>query len=244
MGRLALLNRLRHGFIKLFTRYDFYNAWSLEEFFYEVIIRQNTFSKGWSPKNAYYEFGVSSATSTESYARAAMRAAGKLGIAPESFRIVGFDTFEGLPEKDSGADGHPTWGKGLMAYDEKHALEKIGKTGFPLDSVRLVKGVYSESLTPELREELEGHRPSIVNIDCDYYSSARDALEFLRPLLSSGTIFYFDDIWAFHGHPEYGELKAIREFNEEGKGRLTPFPIYGILSHVYVYSAKEWEYEK
>ena len=99
-------------------------------------------------------------------------------------------------------------------------------------------------MTAGLQQELgeRGHYPSIVTVDCDYYSSAKLALEFLKPLLRSGAVFYFDDIWSFHGHPEMGELKAINEFNCGDHGSLTPCHLYGLEHYSFIYSAKDWEY--
>lgn len=81
--------------------------------------------------------------------------------------------------------------------------------------MRLVPGWFDASLTDELRREVSDRQidPTFVCIDCDYYSSTIVALEWLRPLLKSGALFYFDDIWSYHGSPNKGELKAIHDFN-------------------------------
>ncbi|KKK56985.1 hypothetical protein LCGC14_3059030, partial [marine sediment metagenome] len=81
-----------------------------------------------------------------------------------------------------------------------------------------------------------------VNFDFDFYSSTKTVLEWLRPILNSGTLFHFDDIWSFFGHPDLGQLAAIREFNEVGDGWLVPYPRLGRNNHVYIYSRREFEF--
>jgi hypothetical protein len=75
-----------------------------------------------------------------------------------------------------------------------------------------------------------------VMMDCDFYSSTKTVLEWIRPLLRDGTIFMFDDIWAFMGHPDFGELRAIREFNAKGPGLLVPHYFGGPTQQVYVFT--------
>ena len=55
-------------------------------------------------------------------------------------------------------------------------------------------------------------------------------------------LFYFDDIWSFHGNPNYGQLRAIKEFNSEEDGLLTEFHRAGKTSGSYIYSRKDYEY--
>lgn len=81
-------------------------------------------------------------------------------------------------------------------------------------------------------------------IDCDYYSSTKTILDWLQPMLKSGTIFYFDDYWSFHGHPDYGELRAINEFNKMNQGRILQRGcVYGLGEHTFIYSRESWEYQ-
>lgn len=61
-------------------------------------------------------------------------------------------------------------------------------------------------------------------------------MEWIRPLLRDGTFFMFDDIWAFMGHPDFGELRAIREFNDKGSALLVPNYFGGDTQQVYVYT--------
>ena len=77
---------------------------------------------------------------------------------------------------------------------------------------------------------------NIITIDCDLYSSTATVLEWLRPLLRHGTLFYFDDIWAFLGHPEYGEMRAIAEFNAKAAGLLVEHHFSQGSRRVWIYT--------
>lgn len=62
-------------------------------------------------------------------------------------------------------------------------------------------------------------------MDADFHSSTLTAFTWIQPILASGVLFRFDDIWAFYGHPEKGEIKAIND-NELKNGTLTQFLIF------------------
>lgn len=216
---------------------------SLEDWFFYWLCAQNAEDRrSTSPRNCYYEFGVGWARTLTAFARAAVRA-DKARVVPLSdVRIVAFDSFEGLPKKASRADDHPDWDAGTFAHDEAFVYGKLAKTRFPRENVRLVKGFFEDSLTPALATELgHGPPPSIVTIDVDYYSSTAQALAFLRPLLRSGAVFYFDDLYSFHLHPDMGQVKAIREFDGT-QGYLSPLREYDFLGRTFMYSALAWEH--
>jgi len=162
--------------------------------------------------------------------------------------VFGFDSFEGLPAKVSPKDASPDWFEGQFAKSTEEIRPML--KGIPHE---LIKGFFQESLTDELRKELSRYPPSIVTVDVDYYSSAKVVLEWLRPILPTGCLFYFDDVWSFYGNPEMGELAAIKEFNEKGDGYILPYDDWFVSynrfypdlhGRVYVYCRKEWEYAR
>jgi hypothetical protein len=160
---------------------------------------------------------------------------------------VGFDTFRGLPAPRDARDTNPLWREHDFDAGAAAVEARLARAGFPAKpgTLRLIEGPLSDSLSDDLRTELERSPPSIVTIDLDYYSSTDLALRWLEPMLVSGTIVYFDDLWAFHGHPNYGELGALHEFNARGRGVLRPFDKYGTLSthgHVYIFCRSEFEF--
>jgi len=137
----------------------------------------------------------------------------------EMVMVHGFDTFQGLPEVDHEAD------KALVGGDEwiaghyrgqKEQLEAYCQTkGYR--NYRLHQGLFEDTLTPEVLAELAEWRPMLVWLDCDYYSSTRTALERILPVLPSGSVLYFDDIYYNFSSRLTGQMKLVAEVNQ---GRL------------------------
>jgi len=213
--------------------------------FYKALMHQYRSSEeNCSTFGTYYEFGTGGGGLLFRYIKSLKRFCKDFEKKFSDFKIYSFDSFEGLPESKLIEDTHPTWKKGEFSYtiDEvRKNLETIANES-EINTIQFIKGFYEEKLTEKLRHQIKDFPPSIVSIDVDYYSSTKIVLEWLRPILSSGTLFYFDDIWSFHGNPNYGELKAIKEFNNLDDGYLTPFPDLGLESRVYIYSKKFFEY--
>jgi hypothetical protein len=130
-------------------------------------------------------------------------------------RFFLFDSFEGLPEP-KGIDRHPKWQGGRLASSADEVVATADAAGIPRERYELVPGYYEESLTPAFSQSLvaRGVKAGIVYVDCDLYESAKLALEFVVPLLQSGTIVCFDDWFTFEGRPDRGEQRAAAEFLE------------------------------
>ena len=58
---------------------------------------------------------------------------------------------------------------------------------------------------------------SMAYIDCDLYSSTRDALEFLMPRLKHGMIIAFDDNYCWSANQLSGERRAMPRFFEDNE---------------------------
>lgn len=221
---------------------------NLSSFYYRAVYHQTKLAEeGWGPPSVnYYEFGVGWGGTLINYIKALKAFCKSSKKDLYLYHIFGFDSFEGLPKKKSPKDEHKILYKGRYSHSLSEIKQKVIKQGIDLrrGTVHFIKGFYEKTLTPALRNELREYPPSIVTIDCDYYSSTKTVLEWLRPMLFSGTLFYFDDIWLFHGNPNYGELAAINEFNRDGEGQLVPCPIFGLGSKVFMYSRKEFEFKR
>ena len=153
----------------------------------------------------FLEFGVYYGTSL-----ACMhQALDELGL--DQVRLIGFDSFEGLP---ASADKEPAspWLPGQYRSSLAMTRRYLRKRGVPPERIVLEKGWFSDSLTPEMRERHRITRASFLMVDCDLYSSAREALAFAAPLLGPRTIIYFDD-WHAAGMAEKGEGER-RAFEE------------------------------
>jgi predicted O-methyltransferase YrrM len=111
--------------------------------------------------------------------------------------IHGFDSFEGLPEDWAGFN--------VMAshFDQQGIMPKVAA------NVRLHKGWFKETV-PQFLEQNPGP-VAFIHIDCDIYSSTRDALFPLAPRIRPGTIIAFDD---YHNYPLWreNEHRALVEF--------------------------------
>lgn len=217
------------------TLSDWFKFWMHEQNF--------GFRKNFSPANCYYEFGVGWGGTMSMFAQSAVEFCEETGVDINDIYIFGFDSFKGLPDKKSLADDHLEWEKGSFAFEKEHTLSILEDLNFPLDNVQLIEGYFEESLNDATFQLLKKRPPSIVTMDVDYYSSTKIALEFMAPLLQSGAVFYFDDLYSFHSHPDMGQVKAIREFN--GKyGYLNPTTESKFTEKTFIYSCLEWEHAK
>jgi hypothetical protein len=119
----------------------------------------------------------------------------------DSARLVGFDSFEGLPEN---------WRPGL-------AQGHFATNGPPQIDDRRVSfevGWFEKTLAAF---DPPDHDQLIVNVDSDLYSSARTVLAWLEPHLRPGTLIYFDEL-PDHDH----ELRAFFESLAANERRVTP----------------------
>ena len=138
------------------------------------------------------------------------------------YRIIGFDSFEGLPEPSGrdrdvhvGDEAGAKFDKGAYQSTEEQAWQNLILHGANIDNIQLVAGWYEQVLSPKLRETLGLKKASLINIDCDLYESTRDALNWCAPLIGQGTIISFDDWFCYKGSPHHGEARAFREFLEQ-----------------------------
>jgi hypothetical protein len=156
----------------------------------------------------YAEFGVYNATSMICMYRA-LAAAQVVDT-----HMVGFDSFKGLPSDAPNDDGG-VWSAGQFACSYEVATANLVASGVPADKYTLVPGWYRDTLA--IPSSTYFTQPvSIVFIDCDTYQSARNALAFIGPQLSSTSCIVFDD-WRLHDLDlkGMGECKAFAEFLDQ-----------------------------
>tara|TARA_R110001592_G_scaffold12335_2_gene59061 strand:+ start:11808 stop:12362 length:555 start_codon:yes stop_codon:yes gene_type:complete len=110
-------------------------------------------------------------------------------------RIIGFDSFEGLPE-----NWRTGFEAGTFALPAMPVVE---------ENVELVKGLFADSLPQFL---VSFRQPiSLIHIDCDLYSSTIFVLDQLEEFILPGCILVFDEFFNYPGW-EVGEYKAFNEF--------------------------------
>jgi hypothetical protein len=181
------------------------DADALEASYVSALKRLQTL-RGHEALGDYLEFGVCHGTSTLCMDRA-LRAVGATDI-----RLFGFDSFEGLPPEAATDDGG-VWAPGHFNSDLDFTQHRLTTAGVDMDRVVLTKGWFSETLTPELREQHRIERAGVIMVDCDIYTSSIQALRFCAPLIQDVCVVYFDD-WNSAGLADQnlGERKAFDEF--------------------------------
>jgi tetratricopeptide (TPR) repeat protein len=112
--------------------------------------------------------------------------------------IHGFDSFEGLPE--------PWRGVPAGSYSTRGELPEVPS------NVVLHPGWFSDTL-PSFAAQHEGPI-RLLNVDCDLYSSTREALSILGPRLRPGSVVVFDEYLCNPGWAE-DEHRALQEVAAE-----------------------------
>eukprot|EP00928_Gymnodinium_smaydae_P098434 TRINITY_DN9152_c0_g1_i1.p1 TRINITY_DN9152_c0_g1~~TRINITY_DN9152_c0_g1_i1.p1 ORF type:complete len:447 (+),score=60.14 TRINITY_DN9152_c0_g1_i1:42-1382(+) len=159
----------------------------------------------------FLEFGVFAGASLNLIARR-LRALG-------GGKVYGFDSFRGLPETFEGGAGWPDASKTGSSLGEGHfSLPEPPRVE---ENAELVIGYFNETLPGFLSGRLpeNGRAPpqplKLLHIDCDLYSSAREVLEALRPLITTGTLILLDDAVNFRGFREQ-VFRAFEDFLAAG----------------------------
>ncbi len=169
---------------------------------------------------SYLEFGCHEANTF----RMALNALGSHGKPNRITGFWAFDSFGGMPEPE-GIDKQKIW-RGQMNYTSEQKFRAI--TRRDAHRVTTVKGFYEDSLkTVELPED---QYPALTYIDCDYYSSTKQVLDWLGKVLRHGCLVAFDDWDCYFGDDERGQRKAFREFADAQRGRLEFAPFMKINS--------------
>ena len=127
-------------------------------------------------------------------------------------RFFAFDSFQGLPPLSPIDAVSQDFIEGKFACTEADFLKNISLQGVPPNRVTTIPGWFADSLGPTTREKYGIRKAAIVNIDSDLYESARTVLDFITPLLASGSVIIFDDWYNFRGDPDLGEQRACREW--------------------------------
>ena len=112
--------------------------------------------------------------------------------------VVGFDSFEGLPESWSFSP-HVIFAKGSFKYDIPPRPS----------NVEYVVGWFEETLPKWKKQNTSSI--AFLHIDSDLYSSCKTVLQELNNRIVEGTVILFDE---FHNYPNWkeGEWKAKEEW--------------------------------
>ena len=143
------------------------------------------------PKLAWAEFGVGEGESLDWFAL----------NKPQDNVLFGFDSFQGIPEAWASAP------KGQW----KTAIYSPNRP-----DVKIVPGLYDETLTTPAILEALGPRLGFIHIDCDLYSSTKMVFQAIKNRIGPGTVIVFDELYGYHDWQKH-EAKAFFEMAQERK---------------------------
>jgi len=98
------------------------------------------------------------------------------------------------------------------------------RAGITVASFTLYPGMFSETAS-SLSQGLSTN-VAIVNIDCDIYGSAVDALAVIGNRLQVGCVLMFDDFNAYCADNRHGQRRAFREFCDSVPFKFEPWFAY------------------
>ena len=132
----------------------------------------------------------------------------------QKMRFIAFDSFEGLPGLTADDTTTADFTKGQYACSLDEFNRRIAKAGIPAGRVTAVKGFFSETCVSNTYSNLNLRKAAIIWMDADLYSSTKDILDFIPPLLQDGTVLVFDDWFSYQGSPFEGVQRAFREWEK------------------------------
>ncbi len=140
----------------------------------------------------YLDFGVYIGTSMACMYRAALE------VGDDALRMIGFDSFRGLPP-GSEREGDGRWRGGAFRSDVGLTRRNLRRLGIPEDRLEFVAGWFADTLVPETRERLGIDRADVVMIDTGLSSATACALEFCSPLIVDRAVFFLEDYGTIEG---------------------------------------------
>jgi O-methyltransferase len=169
----------------------------------------------------YLEFGVYNGTSLV----ATYRETAAMDLA--RMRLFGFDSFQGLPPA-AATDDEGKWKPGAWRSELAFTEAVLDAEGVDRSRVFLVPGWFSETCTAETAHRYGITKASVIMVDCDIYTSTKQALEFCAPLIQDQALILFDDWNAGDLAAKHlGERKAFEEWlAESGCFTAEPFGSY------------------
>ncbi len=179
----------------------------------------------------YLEFGVFEGVGF----RLAMRAASKVlpRDLPAAPRFFAFDSFEGLPAADAERDAR-VFEKGDYSATRRKFEKTVGRAARKW-RVEVIPGFFADSLKPSLYEALGLKKAAFITIDCDLYPSTQQALDFVTPLLQTGTVIYFDDWFTSNGDMRLGEAGACKDWLARHEDiKLVDYGNVGIMGKLFL----------
>jgi len=124
-------------------------------------------------------------------------------------KFYAFDSFQGMPEPQ-GLDKQKIW-RSNMNYTSKSKFLNIVRKD--LHRVEAVEGFYDTTL-PNFKLR-NNEKIALAYIDCDYYSSTKYCLNFIKDNIQHGCLIAFDDWHCYYSDPMRGQKYAFSEFEKK-----------------------------
>src|SRR3989338_5049946 len=132
------------------------------------------------------------------------------GYAASHHYFYAFDTFAGMPTNQ---EGNPVFAPGNFACSLADFNRLNKEAGLPDGPwVRFFAGEFAQVAKKEAPALAQLDCAAVINIDCDLYASARDALALVEPKIQQGSVLLMDDWNHFKARPDTGSRKALAEF--------------------------------
>jgi len=151
-------------------------------------------------------------------------------------KFYGFDSFVGFGALEKG-DEHPFYTDENFATSLTTVNKRVKKVSGSFE-FQLIPGFFNDSLKSGA-QALGIKKSSVIFIDSDTYSSARDALQFCAPTLQLGTFIVLDDYFSYRGSEQKGVRKAFSELIDQHDIQVRRVFSYGMGGVVYVVSDKK-----
>ena len=144
-------------------------------------------------------------------------------------KLWSFDLFSGLPPPAGPEDEHPNWVEGAMSMSLELFRAVCKLNGIPDDDYIAVPGYFKDTIGRENRLGVPmPTEVALAYIDCDFYSSSKIVLRFLKSRMKHGMILALDDYYCFSARTLSGERRACLEFlRDDGQFHFSPFVQFG-----------------
>jgi hypothetical protein len=159
-------------------------------------------------KTTVIEFGVAAGAGLMAMINIAEQVTRQTGV---EFRIVGFDSGQGLPHFEGYKDHPELWIPGDFAMPDRTQLERRVQ-----GRAELVFGDIADTVAPFIQTLTSDAPLGFISVDVDLYSATVSALRVLTgepEKYNPAIAVYLDDFTTYFGNRWCGELAAVEEFN-------------------------------